>query len=171
MIKQRFTITALTENTPGVLHRLTAVFTRRKVNIESLTVSETEKEGVSRFTVVIFCEPENIDKLVRPIRRIVETVNAFACRDEELLFKEIAFIRVSFASEDERRSIEAQARQEQAAIVMTNGKTLVLEKTGSEEDINAFKSRFESHGVRTFIRSGRIAIRREVGDQITGEGI
>jgi acetolactate synthase-1/3 small subunit len=172
-MKQRFTMTAVTENTPGVLHRLTAVFTRRKINIESLTVSETEREGVSRFTVVFLSEPQLVEKLVGAIRRIVETVDAFACEDKDLLFKEIAFLRVGFKSDTERQAIEEMARDEAAAVVMTNGKTLVLEKTGGEEDINDFERKFRERFVfiRTFIRSGRIAIRREIGDVFTGEGV
>ena len=51
--ERQFTITAFAENSPGVLHRLTSTLTRRKINIESLTVSETVETGISRFTIVV----------------------------------------------------------------------------------------------------------------------
>ena len=166
--QRRYTVTAMTENTPGVLHRITSVFTRRHINIESLTVSETEREGVSRFTVTFFCEPGEVDKLVKPMRRFVEVLDAFASPDQELLYKEIAFLRVGFGSAEERERIKKEAARFKAVVVMTNGKTLVMEKTGKEEEINVFKDSFRDFKIVTFIRSGRIAIKRESGDKTVG---
>ena len=158
---KRHTITVLTENTPGVLHRLTAVFTRRKVNIESLTVSETETDGISRFTVVFYSEPEYVTQLVRPIQKIVEVVDAFASDDETLLYKEIAMMRYGFSTEEEKAKLERLASENKAEVVLSNGRSLVIEKTGEEDEIDVFKTLFKDFPLKTFIRSGRIAIKRE----------
>lgn len=164
----RYTLTALTENTPGVLHRITAAFTRRSVNIESLTVSETERHGISRFTVVFLAEDDQVEKLVKPIRRIVEVISAVAHQDQELLFKEIAFLRVAIESQQERDEIEQAAFEQHAFVVMTDGKSLVLEKTGTEDEINLFRGALAGFKIMTFIRSGRIAINRLEGDRPIG---
>ena len=83
---RRYTISVFSENTPGVLNRITIIFTRRKVNIESLTVSETEKKGVSRFTIVVVCDEKMSQKLVRAINRTIEVVDVFASENRELFF-------------------------------------------------------------------------------------
>ena len=164
----RYTLTALTENTPGVLHRITAAFTRRNVNIESLTVSETERSGISRFTVVFLAEQEQVENLVKPIRRIVEVISAVAHLDNELLFKEIAFLRIAVESLPEREQIEQAAFEQHAFVVMTDGKSLVLEKTGTEDEIKQFREALAGFKIMTFIRSGRIAINRLEGDRAIG---
>ncbi len=65
-----YTLSVFTTNTVGLLNRITIIFTRRRLNIESLTVSETERRGVSRFTIVIRSETRDVvEKLVRQIRR------------------------------------------------------------------------------------------------------
>lgn len=164
-MRSRHTITVLTENTPGVLHRITSVFTRRKVNIESLTVSETEIDDVSRFTVVFYSEPEFVTQLVRPIQKIVEVVDAFASDDGALLYKEIAFLRVGFSSEWERADIEQLVKKNDGKIILSNGRTLVVEITGEEDEIDRFKDILKVYPLKTFIRSGRIAIKRELGEE------
>ena len=164
-MKTRHTITVLTENTPGVLHRITSVFTRRKVNIESLTVSETENDGVSRFTVVFYSEPDFVVQLVRPIQRIVEVVDAFASDDETLLYKEIALMRFGFNSEWEKADIEKIVKDNKGNIVLSNGRTLVVEKTGEEDEIDIFREKLKAYPLMTFVRSGRIAIKRELGEE------
>ena len=65
------TFSIFSENSPGVLHRVTVLFTRRKINIESLTVSGTEKEGISRFTIVVKITMDEAQKIGKQLRRIV----------------------------------------------------------------------------------------------------
>ncbi|MCC6220857.1 MAG: acetolactate synthase small subunit [Deltaproteobacteria bacterium] len=77
MIKQ-YTISALTANAPGVLHRLASVLTQRRVNIESLNVKETETKGVSRFSIVVFVEESAIEQIVSRMRRVVEVFEVSA---------------------------------------------------------------------------------------------
>ncbi|MCC6933897.1 MAG: acetolactate synthase small subunit [Deltaproteobacteria bacterium] len=165
-MKKRHTITVLTENTPGVLHRITSVFTKRKVNIESLTVSETEHEEISRFTVVFYSEPEFVSQLVRPIQKIVEVVDAFASDDETLLYKEIAFLRVGFSSEWERADIEKMATKNNGKVILANGRTMVIEITGEEDEVDRFRDMLKAYPLKTFVRSGRIAIKRELTEEL-----
>ena len=67
-----YTICVFTENTIGILNKITTILTRRRINIDSLTVSETERKGISRFTIVIRYDDDRIDKLVKQIRKIIE---------------------------------------------------------------------------------------------------
>ena len=155
-----YTISAFTENTPGVLHRLVTVLTRRKVNIESLTVSETEQTGISRFTILVKTTPEMIKKILKPINRIIEVLDIFVSENFQLLFREIAFIRVCTEDPAKRPEIEELAHRYNASIVHAESNYLIIEKTGSEEEISSLYLLLEPYGMKEFVRSGRIALEK-----------
>lgn len=157
---RHYTISAFTQNTPGVLHRLTAVFTRRKVNIESLTVSETERAGVSRFTIVVVTLPEVVEQIAKQINRIIEVVDLFYAENEALVFKELALYKVRTASPADRSAVEEEAHRHQAIVIHAAPDHLVVERSGSEEEITSLYFLLERFGISEFIRSGRIAIAR-----------
>lgn len=159
-MKEQYTISAFSENHPGVLHRITAVFTRRKVNVESLTVCETETKGISRFTIVVCCDSEQIEKIVKTINRIIEVREVFFSQDPELLFKEIAFMRVGAETSERRAEIEEFAHRHHAEVVFADRSSLVVEATGSEDAIHSLYLLLEPFGIKEFLRSGRIAIRK-----------
>lgn len=156
------TISVFTENSPGVLHRITVIFTRRKLNIESLTVSETERKGVSRFTIVVRAEDLLIEKVLKQIRRIVEVLSVSARPNHDLLFKEIAFYRVDAAGPEKRSQIEELSRRYGSTILHLSESSLVIEKTGNEEEVNSLYLLLEPYGIKEFVRSGRIAITKEL---------
>ena len=165
---QTFTITAITENSPGVLHRITDLFTRRKVNIESLSVSGTEKKGVSRFTIVIKSEKDLVEKIVKQIRRVIEVLDAYVCRNSHLIFKEVALIKVEVKNPEERTKIEEVATRYDGEVVSGTDNAMIIEKTGSDEEINALYLLLEPFGIIEFIRSGRVALlkkRRVIGER------
>ena len=152
----KHTFCIYSNNSPGMLHRITVLLTRRKLNIESLTVSETETAGVSRFTIVVNVDRDIAEKVARQIRRIVDVHEVFLCSDEELLNREVAMFKV-------RRSPELdQVRASLPVhVVHEYENSMVLEQTGTEEEINATLQKFSPFGVVEFVRSGRIAMRRD----------
>jgi len=94
MIKQEFTITVYTENQVGLINRIAIIFSRRKINIESLNTSPSEVEGIHRFTIVINETEEVVKKLVRQLDKQVEILRAFYNTDEELVWQEMALYKV-----------------------------------------------------------------------------
>lgn len=157
----QYTITAFTENTPGVLYRIADLFLRRKINIESLTVSETERHGISRFTIVVRRDKETIEKVVKQLYRIVEVVKVFELEDKDLIFKELAFIKVSTKNPEQRREVEELAVLFRATVTYVGSDYLVIEKTGSEEQISSLYNLLKPFGIKEFVRSGRIAVVKE----------
>jgi acetolactate synthase-1/3 small subunit len=147
------------------MHRLISTFTRRKVNIESLTVSATEREGISRFTLVVKTTSSLIKTITKQIDRIIEVQEAFFSENSQLVFQEVAFFRVGPIEMKLRPEIEELAHRYGAKVVYANGNSLVFEHAGSEDDIDALYRLFESYGVQEFVRSGRIALRKEFGDR------
>ena len=159
-MEKSFTLIALTDNHPGVLHRLTSAFTRRGVNIESLTVAATEKRDVSRFTIVFETTPEESAQLLKAVRRFEEVIDVSVHEDQQLLFKEIAFLQLVIHSVPERKQLEATVWEHQASIIMSDETTVTIEKTGHEGVIDAFKEALRGFEIHAFVRSGRIAIPR-----------
>ena len=94
-MKQEYTITVYTENQIGLLNRIAIMFSRRKINIESLNSSPSEIEGIHRFTIVITETEEVVRKLVRQIEKQVEVLKAYYNTNEEIVWQELALYKVS----------------------------------------------------------------------------
>ena len=102
-----YTLCVFTENSIGLLNKITIIFTRRRINIESLTVSETERKGISRFTIVIQHDKrEEVEKLVRQIRKIVEVLAVFGYLNEDIVYNEIALFKIPTPLESKPLDIE-----------------------------------------------------------------
>ena len=154
-----YTICIFTENTIGLLNRITIIFTRRRVNIESLTVSETERKGVSRFTIVIRHESrEEVEKLVRQIRKIVEVMAVFGYLNDEIVFNEIALYKIATPLGAKSLDVETINKQYKAWVVYWGLDYVVIEKTGNHDDIFAFLEYLKQYEILEFVRSGRVAV-------------
>jgi acetolactate synthase I/III small subunit len=154
-----YTICVFTENTIGILNKITILFTRRRINIESLTVSETERKGVSRFTIVIHHESrEVVEKLVRQIRKVVEVLAVFGYLNEEIAYNEIALFKIATPAGAKPVDIETINKVYKAWVVYWHLDYVVIEKTGTEEEIFDFFNYIKPHGILEFVRSGRVAV-------------
>lgn len=158
------TFVIFSENSPGVLHRITVLFTRRKINIESLTVAGTEMPGVSRFTIVVRTSMHIAEKIVRQARRIIEVLRAEVHDNRSLIYKEIAFFRVGAPDAAGRQNIAAIARGVGAMVVAIDPETVVLEGTGSEDEIQRMFDVFKPFKILEFVRSGRVAMSKNITD-------
>ena len=158
-MKQYYTITAFSENTPGVLYRIADLFLRRKINIESLTVSEVKNEDQSRFTIVVYAESELVEKIVKQLYRIIEVIKVIDSKDEDLILREIALIKVTASNLEKRKELEHLVLiSDETRIISIHKNYLVIEKTGSETEINDFYELIKSFGIKEFVQSGRIAV-------------
>lgn len=156
------TITIVTENKPGVLFRIANLFSRRKVNIESLTVSEIKNRSLSRFTIVVKNDPQVVSKIVRQLKRIIEVFDAYASQDNDLIFKEIALIKVSVTDNESLQKLKDLIYQFQATIIHTEQKSVIVQKTGSEQDIDFLCSVLTPFGIKEIVKSGRIALEKDI---------
>ncbi len=159
-MKQEYIISAFTENHIGLLNRITIIFTRRKVNIESLTVSESAIGGISKFTIVINSTAEQASKIVKQIERQVEVLKAYYHTNDEMIYQEVALYKVSTQALLEGNQIESLVRKHNARILEITNEYTVIEKTGHKEETQAFFEELNEFKVIQFVRSGRIAITR-----------
>src|SRR5690606_8596204 len=95
MQKQEYTITVYTENQIGMINRIAIIFSRRKINIETMNTSPSEVDGIHRFTIVIHETEDVVKKLVRQLEKQVEILRAFYNTDEEVVWQEMALYKVN----------------------------------------------------------------------------
>lgn len=153
-----YTIIIYTENKPGILYRIADAFLKRKINIESLTVSEIEAQKMSRFTIQIEGTRLAVEKISKQLYKIIEVIKVLEKTDEELIFREIALIKVTANDPQKRRSVEDITRLAKAEVIAIEREFLVIEKSGTEEEINSLYLLLKPFGIKEYVRSGRIAV-------------
>jgi acetolactate synthase I/III small subunit len=159
-MKQEYIITVFSENHIGLLSRITIIFTRRKINIDSLTVSESAISGVFKFTIVINDTADRVQKVVGQLEKVVDVLKVFANTNDEMIYQEIALYKVSTELLFESDKIEKIVRRSGARILEVTREYVVIEKTGHTEETQQLFDDLNVFGVTQFIRSGRVAITR-----------
>jgi acetolactate synthase-1/3 small subunit len=156
--KRTYTITAFSENQIGLLNRITIIFTRRRVNIETLTVSPSAIEGIHKFTIVVNERRDKVEKVVSQIEKLVEVLRAFYHLDEEIVYQEIALYKVPTESFLQSTALEDLIRKFNARILEVKPEYTILEKTGHECETQALFEQLKAFKIRQFTRSGRVAV-------------
>lgn len=159
---KEYTLSVLTENKPGLLNRLTIIFNRRKINIDSLNVSETEVRGVSRYTMVATDTRERLEKVVRQIRKLVDVLGAFVYDEDQISYREIALYKISAEIFEGNDTIEGLIRNNGGRVVSVDKNHIVIEKTGTKEGTHELYLGLEPFGILEFVRSGRVAISKSM---------
>ena len=153
-----FTITVYSENKTGLLSRIVSVFTRRHINIESLTTSKASIPGIHRFTIVVNLDEVNVKKVVAQIEKQVDVLKAFYYDESEIVHQELALYKVPTNAFKNGSSLEKIIRQHNARILEIEPEYTVIEKTGHPEETEALLRVLEKTGVYEFVRTGRVAI-------------
>ncbi|MDB5278097.1 acetolactate synthase small subunit [Ferruginibacter paludis] len=160
-MKQEFTITVYTENQIGLLNRIAIIFSRRKINIDSMNTSPSEIEGIHRFTIVIDETEEVVRKVCRQIEKQVEVLKAYFNTNDEVVWQEMALYKVSTDEIAEKVKVERLLRECGARAIAIRKDFTVFETTGHREETNKLIKALEPYGLIEFVRSARIAIIKE----------
>jgi acetolactate synthase-1/3 small subunit len=160
-MKQEYTITVYTENHIGLLNRIAIMFSRRKINIDSLNTSPSEIAGIHRFTIVIDEVETVVRKLVRQIEKQVEVLKAYYHTNDEVVWQEMALYKVSTDVIAEKVKVERLLRQYGARVVAIRKDYTVFETTGHREETDKLIEVLAPYGLIEFVRSARIAIIKE----------
>jgi len=158
MEKQEYTITLYTENSIGMIGRISTIFSRRKINIESLNTSPSEAEGIHRFTLVINETEDVVRKLCRQIEKQVEVLKAYYNTNDEVIWQEQALYKVPTDVVTEKAPVERLLRQYGASAVVIRNDYTVFETAGHREEIDALTEALAEYNLIEFVRSARIAI-------------
>ena len=156
-----YTVSIYTENNIGLLNRISAIFLKRHVNIESLTTSQSEIDNIYRFVIVVKVMESKIKNIIKQIEKQIEVIAAFYHTDKETIFLETALYKVKSKSLFNEREIQNIIKESRANIVTVKPEYFVIEKTGWREETEELYKKLKKHGLLQFVRSGRISVSKK----------
>lgn len=157
--KTLYTIIVHSENIAGILNQITAVFTRRQINIESLNVSASSIKGVHKYTITCWTTPDVIDKVVTQIEKKIDVIQAHYFTDKEIFQREVAMYKVATPEFQANPEASKVIRRYSAHIVEMNPTFSIVEMVGMSDDITSLYQELKQlNCVLQFVRSGRIAV-------------
>jgi acetolactate synthase-1/3 small subunit len=156
-----YTISVYTENNIGLLNRISAIFQRRHINIESLNISPSEIEGVSKFTIVVYMTEVNIKKIIGQIEKQIEVIKAYYHNEENTIYQISGLFKIKSELLFEEPQIQNIIKDSNARIVTVNTAFFVIEKSGRKEEIIELHKQLSVFGIMQYTRSGRVAITKD----------
>jgi acetolactate synthase-1/3 small subunit len=166
--KKLYTLLVFSENIAGILNQVTAVFTRRQVNIESLNVSASSIPGVHKYTITAWSDEEQISRIVKQIEKKIDVVKADYYVDDEIFFQETALYKLSTPEVMNNPEVSRILRHNDAMVIELNPTYCTVTKSGSTDDITSLYFKLnELNCVLQYTRSGRIAVTRSPEEQVS----
>lgn len=156
-MEKTYTVSVFTENSIGMMNRVTIIFTRRHLNIDSITASESEVKGVFRYTIVLRTSRAQVDKVIGQLEKLIDVFKAFVHEEWEVVHQEIALYKIKTETLT-NGDVEKVIRQHHARILTVDSKFMVIEKTGHVEETQLLFENLKPYGVLEFARSGRVAV-------------
>lgn len=154
-----YTLIIYSENYAGILNQITAVFTRRQVNIETLNVCASSTPGVHKYTITCYCKKEMAEMLTRQVEKRIDVLQANCFVDDEIFMMETSLLKLSTPKVLSNKEISRIVRRFDARFVEVNTTYSIVEKTGITEDVMDLFMQLDALGcVLQFVRSGRIAV-------------
>ena len=166
----KHTITALVEDQPGVLNRISSMFRRRGYKISSLAVGQSETDGLSRMTFVVEGDPETVEMVAKNLHKLVEVIKVVNISSDNTVSRELALVRVN-ADLTTRSEIMQIVDIFRAKIVDVSQGTLIVEVTGDENKVDSLVDLLRTFGIHEVMRTGTIAMSRGVSFEGDTSGI
>jgi len=154
------TLSVLVENRPGVLSRVTGLFSRRGFNIESLAVGTCEEPGMSRITIVVIGDDAKVEQVMKQLHKLIDVIKVSDLTENERVERELALIKVGAEPGTSRAEVMQIAQIFRAQIIDVGSKTVILQVTGDTDKIDALEKLLRQFGVKELVRTGRIGILR-----------
>ena len=159
------TFAVYVDNKPGVLNRVASLFRRRGFNIESLTVGRTEREGISRITVVVRSDDETARRLEANLYKLVNVLSVEDVTHAASVSREMAFVKVR-AAHDRRAELLQLVQTFRARVVDLGPESVIVEITGTQEKLDGLVEVLRPFGILELVRTGAVAMRRGPGARV-----
>ena len=153
------TITALVQDRPGVLNRISSMFRRRGYNIASLAVGHSEIPDLSRMTFVVEGDDTIVEQVTKHLHKLIDVIKVSDISEENVVSRELALMRVK-ANVQTRSEIMQMVDIFRANIVDVAPDSLIIEVTGDEDKVDSLQNLLRSFGVMEVMRTGTIAMGR-----------
>ena len=154
------TVTALVNDKPGVLNRITSMLRRRGYNIQSLAVGHSEIDNLSRLTVIVEGGDDIVEKLTKQLHKLIDVIKVNDVSDDNIVSRELALIKIT-STPSTRNEIIQLVSIYRANIVDVSANSIIIEATGDDQKIRALQDLLENFGIIEIIRTGIIAMNRE----------
>ena len=154
-------ISTLVEDKPGVLQKVAGLFNRRGFNIDSITVGNSEVEGLSRMVISVHADKKGLEQVTKQLNKLVDVIKIKDIT-KTAVKRELCLIKVNVPNEKARAEIMQYTNIFRAKILDVTEETLVIELTGDKKKINAFISLVENYGIKKIARTGLTAMARGV---------
>lgn len=166
--KKLYTLLVYSENVAGILNQITAVFTRRQVNIESLNVSASSIKGIHKYTITAWSDLDQIVKITKQIEKKIDVVKADYYTDDEVFIHEVGLYKISTSKLMENPEISRTIRWHDARMMEVNPTYTTVQLAGVTEDITSLYEKLnEFDCVLQYSRSGRIAVTRSFEEPVS----
>ncbi|MFA5594061.1 MAG: acetolactate synthase small subunit [Trueperaceae bacterium] len=160
----RHVISVTVRDRPGVLVRIASLIARRGFNIESLSVAQSEKPGLSRTTFVVVGDDPTLEQVQKQLKKLLDVIEVIDHSVAKYVDRELMLIKVRVDNPEERVEIRQVAQDFRARIVDVARSALIFEVTGDEGKIDAFIEQMRPFGIVELIRTGRVALGRTALD-------
>lgn len=162
-----FTLAVFSENTVGILNLISIVFTRRSINIESISASSTAIPGIYKTTVFSYCDRETMEKIVAQIEKAIYVVKAYLFTDDEIVHQEVALYKVPTVKLMDEPELENIIRRNNARILEITHDYTVIEKTGHNDETESLFEELKKYDIRQFVRSGRVCVTKDPVEHVS----
>lgn len=160
MSDKRKIIGVIVENQPGVLARISGLFSSRNFNIESLAVGETEDNTTSRMTIVARGDEIILEQIEKQLNKLIDVIKVVDMTDESYVERELALIKINTANKD-KTDLLHYINIFKGKIMDTSPESVIVEITGNDEKINSFLDITKSFGIKEMVRTGPVVLVRE----------
>ncbi len=156
----KHTIAILVEDQPGVMARVASLFTRRGFNIESIAVGHSEKEGISRMTIITSGDEKVLEQVTKQLNKLIDVIRVRDISPRNVIERELILVKVHTDSLSIRAEIIQLVEIFKAKVVYVERDTLTIEMSGDEEKVSGLLKLLKPFGIIEIVRTGRIAIAR-----------
>ena len=157
---KRYTLSALVENAAGVLSQVSRLFSRKGYNIESLAVGTTDSPDVSRITIEVNSDEQQIQQIINQLRKLFVVYSVRVLNSENSIRRELVLIKVRAESRETRNEVVQLANIFRASIIDVSSKTLTLAIIGEEQKNDALEQLLSEFGILELVRTGIVALER-----------
>jgi acetolactate synthase-1/3 small subunit len=155
----RHTLSVLVENKPGVLARVSSLFSRRAFNIDSLAVGPTEHPGISRMTIVVNVEDLPLEQVTKQLNKLVNVLKIVELGPAASVQRELLLVKVRADTETRSQVLET-VQLFRAKVVDVASDAVTIEATGSRDKLEALIRVLEPFGIKELVQSGMVAVGR-----------
>ena len=159
-MNERYVLSVLVEDKPGVMQRVSGLFRRRNFNIDSITVGHSEKKGISRITLTVAGDRKVLEQVMKQLNKLIEVIKVSQLNMEESVVRELALVKVRTKNEATRSELISYANIFRARIVDVSRDSMIIEITGDEDKIDAFIDLVKTYGIIELARTGVTAMIR-----------